>query len=107
MPRMAEVTVRAPGFLGEAPEHLQIHLGHPLGGLRQVRIGEIEAEQLDHAAHLRRDRADSLRVFDRGGKGGDRLAHAAARVFSINLPMSRATGISLATISLIFPSFPT
>src|SRR6266536_1650739 len=90
----------------QATEHLQVHPGHALGGFEEVWIGRIEPKNLEDAAHLRRNRADLLRVFDRG-KGDEGPAHAAARVFSRSLPMSRATGISLVTISLIFPSFPT
>src|SRR6266540_4513940 len=94
------------GSFGQAADHLQVHPPYALRGFEEVWIGRIEPEDFEDTAHLRRNRADLLLVLDRG-KGDEGFAHAAARVFSRSFPMSRATGISLVTMSLIFPSFPT
>src|SRR6202040_2748209 len=52
--------------LGEALEHLEVHPGHPEIGLGQVRIGEIQVQRRQDAAHVEGDplRDRPLRLLD-------------------------------------------
>src|SRR5262249_20124979 len=95
------------GAFGKPPEQVDVHPGDPLRSLREVGIGEVEAQDLDDRAHVLRHGADAVFLGEGGWKRRrEGLAHDALAALSRSPGMSRATGTSLVTTSLTFPSLP-